>query len=98
MEPLPRRYRGVFGREFTLFYGEILTYYITVRHNGKEERTAERSITTPFVDMKGRSRYQLINQMLLAEKNRDDEALEEKMHEYLMAVGTVDGLFELEEI
>ena len=98
MEPLPRRYRGVFGREFTLFYGEILTYYITVRHNGKEERTAERSITTPFVDMKGRSRYQLINQMLLAEKNRDDEALEEKMHEYLLAVGTVDGLFELEEI
>ena len=48
--------------------------------------------------MKGRSRYQLINQMLLAEKNRDDEALEEKMHEYLLAVGTVDGLFELEEI
>ncbi len=96
-EPMQRRYRGVFAREFVLLYGEELTYRISVTHNDTETVTEERTTKTPFMDMKGRNSYQMINQMLWAKEKGDDRELSEKLREYLRAVSRVDALFALED-
>lgn len=96
-EPLVRMYRGIFSREFILFYGEILTYYITVEHEGTLTRSPEKSVTTPSVDMDGRSRYQLINQMLSARKLGKTDVLNEKLKQYRQAEKMVNMLFTLKE-
>lgn len=96
-EPMNLMYRNIFSREFILFYGEILTYYITAEHNGSVTKTPEKSVTTPSVDMEGRSRYQLINQMLSARRLGKKDVFIEKLKQYQAAGQTVGLLFTLKE-
>lgn len=96
-EPMKRIYRGLFSKEFILFYGETLTYYITVEHQGKVEKMPERSLTMPNVDMEGRSKYQLINQMLAARKLNKKQVLAERAHIYRQAEKISEELFKLVE-
>lgn len=96
-EPMKRMYRGLFSKEFVLFYGETLTYYITVEHQGKVRKMPEKSITMPNVDMDGRSKYQLINQMLAARKLNKKQVLAEKAHDYRQAEKISEELFKLVE-
>ena len=94
-EPMKRMYRGLFSKEFVLFYGETLTYYITVEHGGKVITLPEKSVTMPSVDMEGRSKYQLINQMLEARKLGRQDVLKEKMRQYRQAEKVAEVLFKL---
>ena len=93
-EPMKEMYAGIFSKEFILFYGETLTWYVTVRANNEEKRrTRERSLTMANVDMDGRSRYQLINQMLRAEEAGDREDLLERIRDFRQAERMVNTLF-----
>jgi hypothetical protein len=96
-EPLQRIYKGIFSKEFILFYGEILSFYVTVEHRGILNQTPEKTLTMPFVDMEGRSRYQLINQMLSARKLKKEDVFRDRLHQYIHAEHMVDTLFCLEE-
>ena len=95
--PLKEIYRGLFGREFILFYGEELTWSAVVRHEGEERKIPESVETAGHVDQRGVSRYQLLNQMLAARKAGDTWTLESKMRELRRAELVVDALFKLEE-
>ena len=95
--PMTQIYNGIFSREFVLFYGESMEYYIVTEEDGMEIRTEVRQASARSVDMHGRSRYQLINQMLAAEAAGDLETLREKIREYRRAGQVVDAVFELEE-
>ena len=93
-EPMKEMYAGIFSKEFVLFYGETLTWYITVYRDGEEKRkTRERSLTMANVDMDGRSRYQLINQMLRADESGDREELLERIRDYRQAERMIEKLF-----
>ena len=94
-EPLPQVTDGVFVREFVLFYGETLTYYITIEHEGELSQTPERTRTMPSVDMTGRSRYQLLNQMLSAHRLGRSELYLEKEKEFRRASHQAETLFKL---
>ena len=96
-EPMKRMYRGLFSKEFILFYGETLTYYVTVEHDGNVRKLPEKSVTMPNVNMDGRSKYQLINQMLAAKKLGRKNALTEKVHQYRQSEKTAEELFRLVE-
>lgn len=96
-EPMKRMYRGLFSKEFILFYGETLTYYITIEHQGKVTTLPTKSVTMPNVDMNGRSKYQLINQMLEAKKLGKKNVLVEKAHQYRQAEKVAEVLFRLVE-
>ena len=96
-EPMKRMYRGLFSKELILFYGETLNYYITVEHQGNVRKMPEKSITMPNVDMDGRSKYQLINQMLAARKLNKKQVLAEKAHDYRQAEKISEELFKLVE-
>ena len=95
--PLKEIYRGLFGREFILFYGEKLTWSAVVRHEGEERTIPETVLTAGHVDSRGVSRYQLLNQMLAAREKGDTETLNNKMRELRRAELVVDALFKLEE-
>lgn len=95
--PMIQIYKGIFSREFVLFYGESMEYYIVTEEEGAETRTEVRVSSARSVDMHGRSRYQLINQMLAAMAAGDTEALRDKVREYRRAEQVVDAVFELEE-
>lgn len=94
-EPMKMMYHGIFSREFVLFYGEILTYYVVIEHNGVEVETCRRSLTMPNVDINGTSKYQMINQMLAAKKLGKEKLLKETALKYAQAERIAIELFTL---
>lgn len=96
-EPLREMCYGLYSREFVLFYGEVLTWYLKIEHNGVSRLTPERTETMARVDMTGRSRYQLINQMLSAQKLGKTEVLREKLRDYSRLTQMAAALFRLKE-
>ena len=83
-EPMENVYRGIFVREFLLFYGEVLTYYLTVTDKEGTRNTDTYQISLVDMDTSGNTRYKLLNRMLEARDQEDDELLEETMDRYLM--------------
>lgn len=96
-EPMVQIYDGIFTREFTLFYGEVLEYYVTIRRGDEEERRSTAFAQAPAVDMNGRSRYQLINRMLLDKNEGRTDELRDRMGQYIRTRALIDSLFALEE-
>ncbi len=95
--PLKQMYRRIHSREFLLFAGEVLTYYVEIEHNGVRERLPERTVTLPAVSMNGRSRYHLINQMRSAYRLEKTDEFREKLLEYRRQDAVVHALFTLEK-
>lgn len=96
-EPMTAVYRGIFLREFILFYDEKLTYYITVEHEGKVRTLPEKTLQQDEVDMAGSSRYQLINQMLRMRKDGHEAELSEKLSQYRRLISQAMTLFAVED-
>lgn len=94
-EPMKMMYRGIFSKEFVLFYGETLTYYTVIEHDGDVIETCKRSIHMPNIDMNGSSKYQLINQMLAAQKLGKVNVLKETALKYCQAEKIATELFPL---
>lgn len=94
-EPMKMMYHGIFSREFVLFYGETLTYYVGIERKGNSLETCRRSVTMPNIDMNGRSKYQMINQMLAAQKLGKSNVLKETALKYCQAERIAQELFPL---
>ena len=96
-EPMTRVMRGVFQRVFTLFYGEVLTYTVTVEHDGEETTGPERSVSSPFVDMTGSSAYQRINGIIRAVIEGDEDDARSRIVDLRRARHVAESVFTLEE-
>ena len=94
-EPMKMMYHGIFSREFVLFYGETLTYYVVIERGGNALETCRKSLTMPNIDMNGRSKYQMINQMLAAKKLGKEKVLKETALKYCQAERIAEELFPL---
>lgn len=84
MEPI---YGGTFLKEFILFAGEELKYYITSETNNQEKLTVNGSLTGELMDIPGKrkkveSRYQQINKMAELKNRGAHSQLEEALEEY----------------
>ena len=68
-ERLPEVFGGVYNREFTLFYGDALDYFITEEIPGEpEKKTEETHVCRDDVFLSGgRDKYHLINDMLICQ-------------------------------
>ncbi len=76
-------YGGVFCKEFILFFGESLQYYITEENEGEEKVTE--SGTLQKSDDGGRdedSRYRLINDIAVAKSLQDCDTMDDLLEEY----------------
>ena len=96
-EMLLHRFRGIFSKEFTLFYGETLQYVITVRNEGTVTETEEKTVTASGAELRGADSYARINRMLRAAKSGETGALREELASYLRAKAVAEALFAPEE-
>ena len=82
-EYMQEAYGGVFFKEFILFFGESLQYYITEEKNGEEQLTE--SGTLQRSDIRGRemeSRYHLVNDIVISKTLQDYDTMEKLLEEY----------------
>ncbi len=93
-EEMRNMYGGVFSREFILFFGENLQYYITEEADGSESLTFSDAISISDVIAEGReSRYGLLNDMVVSKTLQDDDTLIELMEEYVRDDCFTDRVF-----
>lgn len=85
---------GIFAKEFTLFYGEVLQYYIT------EEQETEQTITESFyckIDAAKvhdeTTKYGQINLILTAQDMQDEKTTIDMLENYYRMEYTVNRLF-----
>ncbi len=95
-EEMRNMFGGVFTREFILFFGENLQYYITEEMNGKEVLTASDSLSVSDTsDNHIESRYTMLNDMVVSRTVKDDNTLLDIMREYVEADAFAHKVFKL---
>lgn len=95
-EEMRNMFGGVFSREFILFFGENLQYYITEERGGKELLTVSDSVSVSDVaTLDSESRYSLLNDMVVSRTLKDDDTLIKLMEEYVEADYFTAKLFTL---
>ena len=95
-EEMRNMFGGVFIREFILFFGENLQYYITEEQAGKDVLTASDSLSiSDTSDNKDDSRYSMLNDMVVSRTVQDDSTLLDLMHEYAGADAFSREVFKL---
>lgn len=76
-------YGGVYFKEFILFFGETLQYYIVEQQNGQEELTQSGIIQkTDQEDMYGSSKFELVNDIVICKILEDYDTLDNMLMEY----------------
>ncbi len=95
-EEMRNMFGGVFTREFILFFGENLQYYITEEQSGKEVLTASDSLSVSDTsDSRVESRYTMLNDMVVSRTVKDDNTLLDIMREYVEADAFAHRVFKL---
>ena len=95
-EEMRNMFGGVFTREFILFFGENLQYYITEEQNGKEVLTASDSLSVSDTSAaRVESRYTMLNDMVVSRTVQDDNTLLDIMREYVEADAFAHKVFKL---
>ncbi len=95
-EYMKEAYRGVYFKEFVLFFGESLQYYITEDVGGEEQLTE--SGTLQKNDIGGEeddSKYRLINDIVISKNLQDYDTMDELLLEYHKKKFLNGRLFEL---
>ena len=93
-EEMRNMYGGVFSKEFILFFGENLQYYITEERGGKELLTFSDSVSVSDVIAEEReSRYSILNDMVVSKTLQDDDTLMHLMEEYVEAECFTERIF-----
>ena len=95
-EEMKEVYFGVYVKEFVLFYGEQLQYYITEEQENQEQLT-ESGILQREENREGgmESRYQMINEMTIAKSLGDYSSTKQMLEEYWKKEFVVDKVFHL---
>lgn len=95
-EEMRNMYGGIFSKEFMLFFGERLQYYVTEEIGGKEVLTISDSLSIEETVSDGvDSRYSLLNSMVVAKTLRDDATLMELMEEYVEEDSFAENVFSI---
>lgn len=95
-ENLIEMYDGIYIKEFTLFFGEAVQYYIT-----KEEESSVKAIESgclrnnDMLSLEGQGKYALLNEMLLDQTTEEQERLKQIMKNYCSMELITEGVFKL---
>ncbi len=89
-------YGGVFFKEFVLFFGENLHYYIMEECGEEEQLTESGNIQkSDIASGQGSNRYNLINDMIICKTLQDYDTLDSLIEEYYRKDYMNDVLFKL---
>lgn len=93
-EEMRNVYGGIYCKEFVLFYGEVLQYYIMEEVDGKSQLTESNTIQKTDMARGGEdSRYSMLNDIAISKTMQDYETLDELMEEYYKKTYLVENLF-----
>ena len=82
-EEMRNMYGGIFSKEFILFFGENLQYYITEAQNDREKLTESNTVSiSDVVSDNEETRFDLLNDMVVAQTLQDEDTLLNLMEEY----------------
>lgn len=74
---------GVCFKEFVLFFGETLQYYITEERDGEEQLTESGNLQKSDIRGEGHdSRYQLLNDIVISKTLEDFDTMDNLLEEY----------------
>ena len=95
-EDMRNLFGGVFSREFILFFGENLQYYITEERAGKQMLTESDTVSVSDTKLNQvESRYSMLNDMVVSKAVKDDDTLMKLMEEYVEADSFARKVFKL---
>ena len=95
-EEMKEIYFGVYVKEFVLFYGEELQYYITEEQENQEQLTESGILTKDEnKEFSKESRYQMINEMAIAQTLEDYDSVKQVLEEYWQTEFVADQVFKL---
>lgn len=96
-EEMKNMFGGIFVKEFLLFYGETLQYYVTESIGNREQLTESGTIQKKD-ELLGESqgRYALINDIALSVSLQDYTTAKEMLNEYVKKEYVIRGLFTLQ--
>ncbi len=85
VEDMKMVFPGIFVKEFEMFYGESIAYYIAEEIKGIESLTeSDKIIVDENIAISDESRYGLINDMMICKEMREDKTLIELVEKYIV--------------
>lgn len=95
-EEMQEVYAGIFVKTFILFFGEAVWYYISEEHDGQADITERsRMISNTIYNESDKSRYNLLNQMLVSNTLQEDSQLQMTMKQYAALDEVTKHVFQL---
>ena len=86
-------YEGIFGRTFTLFYGEQLRFFYEIEDSRGIGRTEEEMVAQGSNAGTPGSKYRLLNQILSVRENGSERVARRLLEDYLQKSQMVEGVF-----
>lgn len=95
-EQMKEAFGGVFFKEFILFFGEDLQYYITEERDGEEKLTESGTLQkSDQSDLEEGSRYRMINDIVISRSMEDFDTMDDLLEEYYRKEFLNERLFSL---
>lgn len=89
-------YSGVCCKEFVLFFGETLQYYVTEEVDGEETLTESGNLQCPELETDAMgSKYELLNDLAISNSLKDYDTLDKGLETYYFREFCSDALFKL---
>ena len=93
-EDMKQIYEGIFVKQFVIFYGESLQYYITEESAGKESVTDSVTLTNHSTcPDKTDGRYEALNDIIACNEMHEDETFRKLVHSYAVNDYVTSQLF-----
>lgn len=93
-EEMRNIFGGVCEKEFVLFFGETLQYYIMEERDGKEQLTESNSIQKSDIMEEGsQTKFSMINDMVISKTLQDYDTVDALLEEYYLQEYQNENLF-----
>ena len=98
-EEMKNMFGGICVKEFTLFFGERMQYYITEEVNGKEQLTQSGTINKSDIGQENfEGRFSILNDIMIGKTLQDYDTVDKLLHEYYQKDFLVNKLFSLTSV
>ncbi len=93
-EDMNNVYEGIYVKQFILFYGEVLSYYVSEEKDGKETITeSHKLVNTNVRPDKSEGRYDAINDILASHDLHDGQTMQKLIHTYAVTEYVAGQMF-----
>lgn len=93
-EDMKNVYEGIFVKDFILFYGESVTYYISEEDENGETLNESVTLTNHTVNPQStQGRYETLNDILASRSAHENETFRKLVHSYAVTDAVVSELF-----